>query len=377
MQPRTLGVEEELLLVDERTGHPVPVAPLVLATAEEYPTDLGFSPEMHEEMVELIGPPHSDLRALSADVARARLLVDRWARRHGARAVPLAISPLPVTPHPSPGPRYRRMVERYGITPTRCVTCGMHVHVFVDSAAEGVAVLDRIRGWLHVLRALTASSPFFDGVDTGYDSNRFAQWNQWPSSGPAEVFGDEAGYHRATMEQLRVGVLLDEAMVYADARLSARFPTVEVRVADVPLSMRTTVTIAGLVRGMVASAAENARRGGPPCTLSASSLRLASWQASLDGLSGQLMHPQDGGPRTAAEVVRALLRFARPGLVAHGDLAAVTEGVERLLAEGNGAQWLRREADVGGSLRSAVLAAADTTAAESEQGTQPPLPRSA
>src|SRR3954451_12004004 len=154
MQRRTIGIEEEFLLVDATTAAAVPVAPALLARAGEASGAFSAAAEMHEEMVELISTPHSDLDALRHDLAAARAWADGAARGLGARIAPLATSPLPLAPHPSGGARYQEMVQRYGITSARCVTCGMHVHVSVESPAEGVAVLDRIRGWLPVVRAL-------------------------------------------------------------------------------------------------------------------------------------------------------------------------------------------------------------------------------
>jgi carboxylate-amine ligase len=368
-----MGVEEELLLVDASSAVPVPASISVIAAAALEQLDCAFVPEMHQEMLELVGTPHRSLAALGAQVARSRAAADRIARSVGARAVPLAISPLRSgPPHPSPGTRYQKLADRYGITPLQCMTCGLHVHVSITSPAEGVAVLDRIRAWLPALRALAANSPFVENRDTGYDSYRFELWNLWPSSGPTEVFGDLAAYRGATAELLATGALLDEGMLYSDARLSVRFPTVEVRVCDVPLTAELTAILAGLIRGLVSAAAASAARGEEPPALSANALRLASWDASLRGLSGTLLHPLTGHTAPAADVVRALLRYAEPGLAAHGDLAAVWDGVERVLTTGNGAAWQRHTAASTG-LRTMVLAAADLGAAGPGGSTLPAM----
>jgi glutamate---cysteine ligase / carboxylate-amine ligase len=357
---RTFGVEEEVLLVEAHTAAPIPLAREVLAeAARRAPSTFAVVAEMHEEMLELVSRPHASLGRLRAEVLTARRAADDWAARWDARVVPLGTSPLPARPHPTPGGRYNRIVERYGETALRCMTCGLHIHVSIESPDEGVAVLDRIRVWLPVLRALAANSPFHGGTDTGYASYRFVQWSQWPSSGPFEAYGDLDGYRSATRELLDTGALIDDGMLYADARLSNRFPTVEVRVADVPLLVDATATIAGLVRGMVASAATHARTSASAPHVSAAALRLASWTASLEGLGGVLVDPRTGHPAPAAEVVDALLSYAAPGLVEHGDLDAVAAGVDRLLRHGTGADIQRREAAASGSLARMVLAAAE------------------
>jgi len=191
------------------------------------------------------------------------------------------------------------------------------------------------------------------------------------------VYGDVQSYRRAMAEELDTGVLLDAGMLYADARLSTRFPTVEVRVADVPLTAEATASVAGLVRGLVASAAAASRRGDPLPTCSAATLRLASWQAALDGLRGALVDPRTGHPAPAAEVVAALVDFASPGLDAHGDAHRVREGVDRILTEGNGAAWQRATLLAAGTMSAMVLAAADTAMEEALGGPGLPVAQTA
>ncbi len=85
-------------------------------------------------------------------------------------------------------------MDGFGLTAREQLTCGFHVHVCVGSDQERAAVLDRIRIWLPVLAALSANSPFWNGEDTGYGSYRTQAWGRWPTLGPAELFGSDAGY---------------------------------------------------------------------------------------------------------------------------------------------------------------------------------------
>ena len=154
------------------------------------------------------------------------------------------------------------MAEQFGLTQAEQLACGCHVHVSVESPEEGVAVLDRIRVWLPVLTALSANSPYWQGEDTRYASFRSQAWGRWPSAGPIEVQGSVQRYRAMVSTLVGTGVLLDEAMAYFDARLSARYPTVEIRVADVCLRAEDAVLVAALCRGLVDTAAEEERHGG-------------------------------------------------------------------------------------------------------------------
>lgn len=360
-----MGVEEELLLVDAR-GFAAPVAPLALADAPPVVDGPEVSAEIQQEMLETQTRPTDSMAVLFSDIVAGRELADELARRHGARAAALAMSPLRLRPHATPDPRYDRMMERYGLTASATLVCGCHVHVGIASREEGVAVLDRIRTWLPALLALTANSPFSGGVDTGHASYRFVAWHQWQSAGPTEVFGSVEEYDRFERVLVDTGVILDKGMLYLDARLSHKQPTIEIRVADVCLDARDTVVLAALVRALVETAAGQWRAGVPPIPMPSAGLRLAEWQAALTGVTGPLPHPETGRGGTAAEAMTALLAHTAPELERAGDLALVRRGVARILRTGGGAGRQRAAYARRGRMRDVVEAAVTATHEQSE-----------
>jgi carboxylate-amine ligase len=357
---RTFGVEEELLLVDER-GVAAPVAPLALADA---PVVLGgpqVSAEIQQEMIETQTSPLLRTSDLFAEIVAGRALADSLARPHGARAAALAMSPLRLRPHVTDDPRYATMIERYGSTARQTLVCGLHVHVGISSRDEGVGILDRIRNWLPVLLAMSANSPFVGGADTGHASYRFVAWHQWQSAGPTDVFGSVDAYDRFERLLVDTGVILDKGMLYLDARLSHRQPTVEVRVADVCLDARDTAVLAALVRGLVETADAEHRAGIPPVAVPSAALRLAEWQAALTGVTGRLPHPVTGLEGSAVDAVEALVSHVLPALAANGDDAVVRRGVARILAAGGGAGRQRAAYAKRGRLRDVVATAVEIT----------------
>ncbi|OOB90091.1 carboxylate-amine ligase [Rathayibacter sp. VKM Ac-2630] len=215
--PRTVGVEEELLLVSAETGAPVPVAAQILAAhAREAaaPDGTVLVAEMQDEMIEVVSAPFTSGAELTRALTAGRALADGLARRLGARASAVASSPLPCSPHSFDTPRYRELARRYGCTGRESLACALHVHVGIESPEEGVAVLNRIRGWLPALRALSANSPFHDGADSGYASYRFLDWHRWPSAGPTDVFSSVVDYTSFEERMLATGTLLDNGMLY-------------------------------------------------------------------------------------------------------------------------------------------------------------------
>ncbi|MCB5164722.1 glutamate--cysteine ligase [Streptomyces bambusae] len=380
---RSVGVEEELLLVDPGTGEPLAVAGAVLAAADraagippqepaEQATPAGGSggpegeghaleAELQEEQLEFATKPVTEMGELREEILRWRAEAARHAGTAGALPAALATSPLPVRPTLSPGRRYEWAARQFGLTVQEQLTCGCHVHVSVDSDEEGVAVLDRIRPWLPVLTAMSANSPFWQGEDSRYASYRSRVWNRLPSAGATDVFGSADAYHEEVEAMVRSGVLRDRGMVYFDARLSASYPTVEVRAADVCLDASTPVLLAALVRGLVETASRSWHAGEPPPRIGTGLLRLAAWQAGRSGLDGPLLHPLTLERTPAEEAVGLLYRHVADALADSGDEDLVRAEITGLLERGNGARVQRALRQTEGSLAGVVRRCAEIT----------------
>lgn len=360
---RTFGVEEELLIVDPETGMLLALADVMLpgliptlpdaggtgqGAAEPGHVDADFSYELKLEQIETQTRPCADYAALLRQLRQGRASADQAARLHGGRVAALATSPQGSATHLTPKQRYMTMQRRFGLTVRSQLTCGLHVHTFVESPEEGVAVMDRIRDKLAVLIALSANSPYWNGAETGFESYRTQAWNRWPGSGPTMIFGSLPVYRRVVTRLIESGVLMDEGMIYFDARLCRHHPTVEVRVADVCLRAEDAALIAVLVRALVESASREWNDGVDPAPVPTLLLRMAAWQASNCGLRGQLLDFGTFTPAPAADVVHALVDFVAPVLEEQGELDLVREGVGRILAEGTGSQLQRRPFRTGG-----------------------------
>ncbi|MDW8804429.1 glutamate--cysteine ligase [Streptomyces scabiei] len=354
---RTVGVEEELLLVDPETGEPRAQAAAVLArAAQEGAGQDVFEKELHDEQVEFATHPQSSMADLGAEIVRCRKDAARYAEDLGSAVVALATSPLPVSPTITMNSRYLWMAREFGLPTQVQLVCGCHVHVSVESDEEGVAVLDRIRPWLSVLTALSANSPFWQGRDSRYASYRTQVWDMWPMAGPADVFGSAERYHSCVADMISTEVVRDQGMIYFDARLSQRYPTVEIRVADVCLHPGTAVLIATLARGLVETAAREWRAGQEPLPHRAGLLRLAAWRAARSGMSQTLLDPATMRPRPAPEVIHALLDHVEEALADHGDVELARASVAELTGRGNGARVQREVMERTGSLREVVAA---------------------
>ena len=195
-----------------------------------------------------------------------------------------------------------------------------------------------------MLTALTANSPFWQGRDTGCASWRSVVLSQLPTAGPAPVWGDLETYHRTVRDVVRTGGAFDEGMLYYDARLSARFPTVEVRVTDVCPDVETAVAVAALCRALVDTAAGSDDLAGAP-EMSTLTARAAAWGAARHGVSGLLVDPVTTELVPAPQAIESLLAHTAGALEDNDDSARVHEQVGRILAEGTFADRQRRLVD--------------------------------
>ena len=261
----TVGVEEEFLLVDPRTGEPAPRNTEVAAEAETRGVTLDL--ELSSCQVETTSSIATTSAGLTEDLIRLRRTAAEAAQAAGVRLLALGLPP--VTPHEFPvtdTDRYRRIGEQFGMVAHEQGICGCHVHVQVPDRAAAIHASNWLRPWLPSLLALSANSAIYRNADSGYASWRSVLWRRWPVAGPPPFFSSPEEYDRTVRMLVDTGVILDPNMIYWDVRLSASFPTVEVRVADVPATVADSVLLATLIRAAVMTALdEQGREVEAPC----------------------------------------------------------------------------------------------------------------
>lgn len=342
----TIGVEEEFHVVGAGSGELEPAARRVLRGADA-------EPELHRSMVETATAVCTGLSQLRADlVAKRRSLVEASAR------LGLAIVAAGTVPGSGSGPsrvypdeRYERMALEYRRLVDEQQVAACQVQVGVPDKDLAVRVTRRIRDWLPVLLALSVSSPYFAGQDTGYCSYRTIVISRWPTVGPPPDLASAAEYDRVVTTLVESGVISDAGMVYFDARPSARYPTVEVRVADSCPDVDDVVLLAALSRALVTVAAQEDADDRPLPEAPQVLLRAATWRAARSGLGGHLVDPATRTAVPAGVRVDALLNHVRPALESRGEWDTAVDLLAALRSRGTSATRQRRAA----SHREAVL----------------------
>ncbi|PWI05451.1 glutamate--cysteine ligase [Streptomyces sp. NWU339] len=330
-------------MLDAESGRLVPRAGAVLDRLD----GPGFTTELQQSAVESNSGVHHTLEALHADLAGSRRRLDAAASSLGL--APVAAGTVPLA-RPSPRTvtakrRYRRMADEYRRVADEQLVCSAQVHVDVPDRDTAVRALCLVSPWLPPLLALSASSPFWLGADTGYASWRTMLWQRWPTAGPAGHYPDAAGYDAALRELIGSGVISDPGMDYHDVRPSAHQRTLELRICDACPRVETVVLVAGLFRALVHDACDRlARGGGPWCDGHHEWLRAATWRAARSGLEGALVDPVARRAAPARGVLHGLAVRLRPALEASGDWEHVHDLLARALADGSAAHRLRRAA---------------------------------
>jgi carboxylate-amine ligase len=353
-----IGVEEEFHILEVESGLLVPCADAVLRRLPRHT----FTAELHQSTVESNSGVHTSLAGLYTDLARTRRQLDAAASSLGLAVAAAGTAPLApaASGHPTAGARYRHMVEEYRQVADEQLICGAHVHVDIPDRDTAVGVMCAVSPWLPALLALSASSPFWQGADTGYASWRTLVWQRWPTAGPVGCFASAADYDAAVGDLVRTGVISDPGMIYYDVRPSAHLRTLELRICDACPRVETVVLVAGLFRALVTEAIEQRAAGAAVCDGRHEWLRGASWRAARAGLEGALVDPRTHREAPAADVVRALLARLRPALEAHGDWQTVRELTEAALADGSAAERIRRTARADDLLSCTDLLIAET-----------------
>ena len=331
-----LGVEEEFHVVDLDSRELVAGGPRLL---EQLP-DESYSHELQLSVVETNTAVRATLSDLRAELVRSRRLLTQVAGRSGLAAVAAGTVPLvdlgslDVTPTS----RYEQMLHDYQLLVREQLICGAQVHVQISDRDMAVQIAQRVTPYLPVLLALSASSPYWLGEDSGYASVRSLMWQRWPTAGLSGTISTAAEHDALVADLVASETISDSGMVYFDVRPSAHLPTLELRVTDSCPDLEDVVLLAGLFRALVRREHEAVLAGEPIERRPAPLLRSALWRAARSGLEGDLIDlPSRPRPVPAATAVTKLLAGLRPHLEDTGDWDTVCQLVEGALARGSSA----------------------------------------
>jgi carboxylate-amine ligase len=326
--PFSLGVEEELQILDAATLAQVPGVDRILGRVEGLTLPGRLKTELHASIVETNTPVCESV----AEVEES-LTALRQAAAAAAAAESLALAAAATHPFAEPTAqpivqeeRYLSFLEYGGISVRRQGVQGLHVHVGMPSAEECWRCLDEISPWLPVVLALSANSPWYAGELTGLLSNRAPVLEELPRAGGAPAFASYGEWEAWVERLVRLGLAPDETRIWWDVRPHPALGTLEVRIVDQPTDVFLSVAFAALLQALCATALA----GGLPAARGLLGDRGRAdyaqnrWAAARFGPAAELIHPEGKGLATAADLGAELLRLVETEAARLGGTEAIT-----------------------------------------------------
>lgn len=371
--PFTIGIEEEYLLVDPQSRNLVREAPASLLAQCEQRIGGRVTPEFLQSQIEVgtrvcrgIGEARDELSELRTVVARA-------AADHGLAMIAASTHPFASfsDQQQTQKDRYRILAGELQEVARRLVICGMHVHVGISDDDLRIDLMGQASYFLPHLLALSTSSPFWEGHETGLMSYRIAVWDELPRTGLPEPFESYGEYGRHVTALVSAGLIDDASKLWWDIRPSARFPTLEMRITDVCTLLEDAICIAAIYLSWL-HMLYRLRCGNQRWRrYSAMLISENRWLAQRYGFEKGLVDFGKGRLVPYAELVDEMLELIRDDAEQLGCLAEV-EHARTILERGTSAHWqLRtyREAKAeGASDEEALVAVVDMLIRESLRG---------
>lgn len=243
----TIGIEEEYLLVDKDS---LDLAPAPAALMEECQSELEgqVSPEFLDCQIEIGTRVCATVSDAREDLKRLRSTVAHVAAKHN-------LAPIAASCHPfsdwrdqkhTNKDRYNTLQSTLGGVARRMLICGMHVHVGIQSRETRIDIMNQLSYFLPHLLALSGSSPFWQGDDTGLSCYRLTVFDNLPRTGLPQIMDSWSQWERSVEALKMIGVIEDSSKIWWDLRPSSKYPTLETRICDVSPRLETTLTLAAL-----------------------------------------------------------------------------------------------------------------------------------
>jgi carboxylate-amine ligase len=339
--PNTLGIELELQLIDTTSFDLTAASDELLALLAGHPMADRIKPEITRSMIELNSSVHEHPAGLLAEMREMRNVMIEAADTLGIAIAGGGVHPFmrwqDCSIHDSP--RFRYIADTYGYLARQFTVFGQHIHLGTTSGDEAIRLVRSLSPYVPHFIALSAASPYFEGVDTQYACCRLNAVNNFPLSGHMpESVRDWYGFE-AHIAQLRSTGLAESIKdLYWDIRPKPEFGTVEIRVCDTPLTVERACQLAAFAQAL----AEQVAREDEPAEAAWVAYRSNHFQACRYGMHGAYVTPEGERVRLG-DHLRALLQRLMPVAEELGTADMLQTLRDELQHGGNDARWLRSE----------------------------------
>ncbi len=352
--PLTIGIEEEYLLVNRESRDLAADPPASLMEDCVGELEEQVSPEFLRSQIEVGTRVCGTIAEARADLNNLRSTVVKLADKHDLGVIAAATHPFAAWDEQlhTDKQRYNELAEDMQALARRLVICGMHVHVGIDDEDLRIDLMNQVCYFLPHLLALSTSSPFWRGEDSGLMSYRLSVFDGLPRSGLPDKFDSAGEYNRLVTQMIKAGLIEDASKFWWDVRPSAKYPTLEMRITDVCTRFEDSLTIAALYLCMLSLLyrlrKSNQRWRVYPRTM----LNENRWLAQRRGVAGQMVDFGKGERVPYADLLEELIELTRED-AERLDCVAEVEHARDIVKRGTSAQ---RQHDV---FEAAIKAGAD------------------
>jgi glutamate---cysteine ligase / carboxylate-amine ligase len=332
----TVGLEWELMLADAQSGDLVPAAPGILQVLDE---GSAITAELLTNTVEVTSDPRERIADAVGDLRRRIGLVQEQAARHGVSVLSAGSHPFAKwhDQHITEKSRYRTLVDRTQWWGRNLMIWGIHMHIGVDDQRKAMPIVGELTRYLPHLEALSASSPYWAGEQTGYASNRALVFQQLPTAGLPWPLADWSEFEGYVDDLVRTGVISEVTELRWDIRPAPRWGTVELRVCDSASNLLELGALAAFAQCLVEWSSRRLDAGERFEPLQPWYHRENKWRAARYGMDAIVITGRDGGEVTVREHLEELLPVLEP-IAAELGCQAELAGVREILDRGAGYQ---------------------------------------
>lgn len=307
----TLGIEEEYMLIDPETRELKSHLQVELLSKGRAVLEEIVKPEMHGSMIEIGTPVCRNATELYGQLRKIRSVVRHLADSNGLKLGASSTHPFSHWAQQEiyPDQRYYDMVEDMQVLARSLLIFGMHIHIGIENRETQIKIMNEIRYFLPHILALTVSSPFWTGINTGLKSYRSKIFERFPRTNIPEAFNSWSEYDSFTRLLVKTHCIDNPKRIWWDVRPHPNFPTLEIRICDLPMSFEESVSIAALVQAIAAKLFLLYRRNLSFRIYSRSLVMENKWRAVRYGLEGKMIDFGKQKEVPTRDLVRELLFF--------------------------------------------------------------------
>lgn len=334
----SFGLEEEFFIASAASGALITRVPDQLLERARAHVGAIVTSELLQSQIEIASPVLHHCAEAREVMSRSRRALADVVEAMQLRIVAASTHPLGTWQDQvvTEQPRYDELISDFRIIGHRNLVCGLHVHVAIPPGIDRVDVMNRAMHWVPLFLALSTSSPFWNSRFTGLLSYRQALYDEWPRSGIPDFFLDEADYQAFATRMQCAGAVRDSSQLWWAIRPALRYPTLELRVADMCTRLDDAIAIAALFRCLVATLVGEPALGRERSTHTRRIIDENRWRAKRDGTRAAFIDERSSELVSVNDTLRGLIELAGEH-IQRLDCGASVSRLHRLFDEGTSA----------------------------------------